>query len=202
MNCHKQRRLKRSARLILGIAMQLQVNSIHLTLQISAFNPRFSWIQVNQHLERGFGTHCKIIELNDSITKLFCSYQKENACWFILLRCRQRTMLQKYDIYLWYNNKVCMRPYAIDSKQCRARYESGVSATFVGQTNNASNILALRKTFFHMNIALKPKFGAYNQFCARSENNGQFQGTYMTYDTFSQRIYSYGRWNCFFLFTM
>ncbi|CAL6002226.1 Conserved_hypothetical protein [Hexamita inflata] len=147
-------------------------------------------------------SHGKVIELNDSTTYYYQT--------FLQLLDKNGKMLAglyysgvanvpcfRNMTYLWYNNKVCMRSYVIDSKQCRTRYESGVSATFVGQTNNASNVLdpTLRKTFFHMNIALKPKFGAYNQFCAgENDGDGQFQGTNMTYGTFSQRIYDLGKY--------
>ncbi|CAL5983014.1 Hypothetical_protein [Hexamita inflata] len=103
--------------------------------------------------------------------------------------------------YQWFNDKVCIQAFFKDNPTCRARFlTNGVVAQFVGQENSPldTNDPTLRKTYFWMNLkqpVTDAWFGKYNQMCMReNDGTGLSQGQNMTYGTFSQRIYDFGKY--------
>ncbi|CAL5978466.1 Conserved_hypothetical protein [Hexamita inflata] len=103
--------------------------------------------------------------------------------------------------YQWYNKKVCLKAYFVNSSICKSNYlNNGVQALFAGfeGDHNYPQDLTRRKTFFYMKINQTIQldwFGRFNQICAQEENStGQFQGQNMIYGTFSQRIYDFGKY--------
>ncbi|CAL6006432.1 Conserved_hypothetical protein [Hexamita inflata] len=101
----------------------------------------------------------------------------------------------------WSSTQVCFNFFLHDTNTCRYRYlENGITGVFVGEATNPDAPLdpTQRKTYFYMSITqpiTESWFGNYNSICTDERNGtGNFQGENMTYGTFKQRLYDFGKY--------
>ncbi|CAL6041931.1 Conserved_hypothetical protein [Hexamita inflata] len=147
----------------------------------------------------------KTITINETKAYYYITFiQLQDAKGKMLAGIYYQGKAQKYCFehiqYHWFSDKVCVKAFFKDNPTCRARYlTKGIVGRFSGMENSPidPNDPALKKTFFSMNLnqsITNAWFGRYNIMCmGENDGNGTFQGQNMTYGTFSQRIYDFGK---------